>query len=131
MINKTSKFCVLMLCVFLAFGCSKNRFKKNDDLNVFSFGLTGHDAFKFCKKTDPEFIKPYSNGEYPKKTCTRYRYYTCHVNHYCNGDKDCERDATQYWTPLWDNAHGNLEKRVEITKRSCDIEQQRNSIKNK
>jgi len=44
MINKVSKFCVLTICIFLIFGCSENRFKKNDDLNVFSFGFTGHDA---------------------------------------------------------------------------------------
>jgi len=129
MINKTSKFCVLIVCSYLAFGCSENRFKKNEDINVFSFGFAGHDAFKFCKKNDSEFIKSYPNGKYPKKICTRYRTYTCHINHFCNGDKVCEDEAAEYWNPLWDNARGNLEKRISITKKVCDIEQQNNSSK--
>ena len=111
-----------MLCIFLAFGCSKNRFKKNDDLNVFSFGLAGYDDYQFCNKIDPKFIDPYSNGINPTRTCIRYQYYTCHINHFCKGDKQCEEDAAQYWTPLWDSAHGDLDKRVSITKNSCEIE---------
>ena len=130
MINKTSKFCVLMLCVFLAFGCSKNRFKKNSDLDVFTFGLAGYDDYRFCNKIDPRFIDPYPNGRNPSKTCIRYQYYTCHINHYCNGDKECEKDAT-WWLPIWQGTENDLVKRVEFTKEKCDKEQQRNSAQKK
>lgn len=122
-----------MLCVLLAFGCSGNRFKNYgmiNDFTFFTYGLLGgHDDFKFCNKIDPKFIDPYPNGINPSRICIRYQYYTCHIIHYCPNlptepeRKKCEYDAAQYWTPLWDNAHGDLEKRVSITKKVCDTEE--------
>lgn len=112
-------------------GCSGNRFKDADDTNVFTFGIRGHNAFKFCKKAEPDSIKPYISGKYPSRICTRYRRYTCHINHYCKGDKQCEYDAAQYWTPIWQGTENDLAKRVEFTKEKCDKEQQRNSVQKK
>jgi len=133
MINKT-KFYVLILLISLVFGCSKNRFKNYGMINSFTFftfgKLGGHDDYEFCKKHIPNFIGKYSNNINPSRICIRYQYYVCHIAHYCNGDKTCEEEAAQYWTPLWDNAHGDLEKRVSITKKVCDKEQQRNSGSN-
>jgi len=127
MINKLNKIIMLAICVFLTVGCSDNRFKKNWDLNIFSFGLAGYNAFKFCSKMNPKFLDPYPNGVSPSKRCIRYQYYTCHHEYYCNGDKQCEKEAAQFWTPLWDNAGGNLQKRIEITDHSCVVERQRNT----
>jgi hypothetical protein len=129
MINKINKICALFVCIFLIFGCSENRFKKNEDINVFSFGFAGYDAYQFCNKIDPRFIDKYPSGRNPSRICIRYQYYTCHIKNYCNGEKSCEEDAAQIWTPLWDNARGNLEKRISITKKVCDIEQKNNSSK--
>lgn len=117
-----------MLCVLLAFGCSGNRFKNYGMINSFTFFtyglLGGHDDFKFCNKIDPKFIDPYPNGINPSRTCIRYQYYTCHIIHYCNRDKDCERDATNWWLKPWRNAKtGELLDRETATKEICDTEE--------
>ncbi len=127
MIRKINKIILLILCTFLIFGCSENRFKKNWDLNIFSFGFVGHDAYDFCKEKIPNFIKKYSNGINPSRSCIRYQYYTCHINHYCMGDKNCDKEAAQFWTNSYfvdknGTAITDLEKRVEVTKNGCDIE---------
>jgi len=128
MINKTSK--ALLIFFLLLQSCSGNRFKDNEIAYVFSLGIAGYNESSFCIKNVPNFADKYKNGIRPSRTCDRYKYYTCHIKHYCNGDKTCEEEAAQYWTPLWDNAHGDLEKRVSITKKVCDKEQQRNSGSN-
>lgn len=122
-----NKVFVLIFCVFLVFGCSKNRFKNSSMINGFTFGLFGYDDIECRKKYDSTWMKSYSNGKYPSKICTRYKYYTCHINNYCNNDKDCEEEAALFWTPNWQNANGNLEKRVQITQKVCDIERNKNS----
>ena len=114
----------LVLCIS---GCSGNQFKDEGLKNVFTFGLFGYDDAECRKKHDITWMKSYDNGEYPSKYCVRYKYYTCHVDHYCNGDKKCEKDAAHYWTPLWRNAHRDIEKRVSISKKVCDAEEKRNS----
>lgn len=130
MINKVSK--VFIVIFLLLQSCSGNRFKDAHDTKVFSFGLRGHDAFSFCKENDPEFMSAYPNGKYPGKVCTRYRTYTCHVNNYCNGDKQCERDAAQYWLKPWrDATTKELLEPIVATREICDKEQQRNSTQKK
>jgi hypothetical protein len=136
-INEIKKI-ILITCIFLILGCSGNRFKDEGMINSFSFGLFGYDDTECREKYDPMWTKSYQNGVYPSKTCLRYRYYTCHTTHYCPNlptqveREKCNQDAAQYWTPKWTNAKGDLEKRVEITKRSCEIEQENcnNGIKN-
>jgi len=129
MIKRAGKFSVLMFCIFLLLGCSENRFKKNGDLNSFSFGFAGYDDYHYCKKFNPNFIKKYSNGVNPTRNCTRYQYYTCHITHYCNGDKQCEMDAANYWLKPWhDIKTGKLLDRATATKEICEAEEKRNSI---
>ena len=128
MIKRVSK--IFLVFLLLLQSCSGNRFKDAHDTKVFTFGLRGHDAFMFCKKNDSEFMATYLNGKYPGKICTRYRQYTCHINYYCNGDKNCEKDAT-WWLPIWQGTENDLVKRVEFTKEKCDKEKLRNSIQEK
>lgn len=134
--NRVNKFILMTLCIFLLFNCAENRFKNNFDLHVFTFGLAGYNDFKYCNKMNPEFINPYKNGVNPSKICIRYQYYTCHKTYYCPNfateeeRKKCEKDAAQYWTPQWDNAKGNLEKRVEISNKVCKSEAEKNNIIN-
>jgi hypothetical protein len=129
MVNKMNKFPVLIIFILMLLGCSENKIKNGRMIHSFTFGLFGHDAYQFCNKIDPRFIDKYPSGRNPSRICIRYQYYTCHIKNYCNGEKSCEEDAAQIWTPLWDNARGNLEKRILITKKVCDIEQQNNSSK--
>lgn len=117
-----------MLCIFLVSECSGNRFKDAGMIDSFTFGMFGYDDISCQKKYDPTWLKPYQSGVYPSRICTRYKYYTCHINNYCNGDKQCEEDAAQYWTPIWQGTENDLAKRVEFTKEKCDKEQQRNSV---
>lgn len=127
MINTVSKFFILIFYILLTFSCSDNRFKYNSDLNSFSFGFAGYDDYQFCNKIDPTFIDPYLNGKNPSKTCIYYQYYTCHINYYCKGDKQCENEATQFWLKPWrDLKTLELLDPAIATKKICDKEQQRN-----
>lgn len=138
MIRKTSNTTLLILCVFLT-GCipffSENRFVRNSVRNSFSFGLAGYDDYYYCKKFNPNFIKKYPNNVNPTRRCIHYQYYTCHVDHYCNGDKQCELEAAYYWiSHYYVDEYGKYitdpTKRVEIAKRGCEIEaKQCNSAK--
>ena len=129
MIKRTSKFSVFTFCIFLLFGCSENKIKNADMVHSFTFGMAGHDAFGFCRKIVPNFIAKYPNGVNPRRTCTNYQYYTCHVQHYCNGDKQCETDAANYWLKPWhDIKTGKLLDRVTATKEICEAEEKRNSV---
>ena len=128
MIKRTNNVTLLILILssFLFVGCSGNRFKDGEMKHVFLFGFTGHDSFKFCKQHIPSFLK-YSNGVNPSHSCNRFQYYTCHVEHYCNGDKQCELEAAQYWTsPYLVGEDGKYIKdplkRAEVSKRGCDLE---------
>lgn len=121
--NKNRVFsCGLILCLLMGFGCSGNRFKNNEQLYGFTFSLLGSSNLECQKNNDPNWLKPYDNGLNPSRTCARYKHYTCHISHYCKGDKKCEEEAAQYWTPMWQGTENDLEQRVSITKRSCEIE---------
>lgn len=39
----------------------------------------------------------YKNEVMPVKSCIHYSTYKCHINHYCDGDKQCEKEARRYW----------------------------------
>lgn len=127
-----------MLCIFLIFGCSVNRFKKSEQLFGFTFGLFGSANLDCEKKYDPNWLKPYANGIYPSRICTRYRHYTCHVTHYCpnlpteSERKKCEQDANDYWLKPWrDLKTGKLLDRVSATKEICESEYSKNNQSNK
>lgn len=118
--------CGLILCLLMGFGCSGNRFKDGETLYVFSFYLAGYDPFAFCRKKIPNFIAPYSNGINPSRICIHYQYYTCHISHYCKGDKKCEEDAA-WW--ISSNLYSpklkrllNQSESIVSTKNSCEIE---------
>jgi len=129
MINKINKYILIVSCIFLVSNCSGNRFKDGEMLNTFTFGITGYDSFKFCKKIDPYFIL-YKNGVNPRRTCIHYGYYKCHIEHYCKGDKDCEKDAQRYWIKEWKDKYGNWTDPVNATKTYCErIKKQCNSAK--
>jgi len=90
--------------------------------NSFSLGIAGYNDSSFCIKNVPNFTDKYQNGVRPSRRCNSYRYYTCHVAHYCNGDKQCEQDANSYWLPVWAGTENDLLKRIEFTEESCEIE---------
>ncbi len=123
---------LIVVSIFLT-GCapyfSENRFERNGVRNTFSFGFAGYNNYDFCKQRVPNFNAPYKNGVNPRRTCTSYQYYTCHISHYCNGDKQCEMDAANYWLKPWhDIKTGKLLDRVTATKEICEAEEKRNSI---
>lgn len=106
----------------------QNRFKKNDFIHVFSFGIMGYDDFEYCNKINQKFIDPYKNGINPSKTCLHYQYYNCHVNHYCKKDKSCEKEAALYWLKPWrDTKTRKLLDPIITTKRICEKEAERNN----
>jgi hypothetical protein len=105
---------------------SSNRFERNSIRYSFSLGLAGYNDAGFCMKHNPKFTGKYENGTRQSRICIDYQYYTCHINHYCNGDKDCEKDAA-WWLPVWQGTENDLVKRVEFTKESCEIKAKKNS----
>ena len=125
---------ILIFSVFLIFGCSENRFKKNSDSHVFTFGIAGYDDYKFCNGINPAFINRYPSGKNPSRTCIRYQYYTCHINHYCpnlpseSERKKCEQDASDYWLKPWQDIKTKkfLDK-VSATKEICNSEAAKNT----
>jgi len=114
-----SKHILTISFLILIISCSGNRFKDGEFIYTFTFGAKGYDAFKFCKKTDPDFII-YKNGVNPTRTCIHYGYYKCHIENYCKGDKDCENDVEQYWIADWKDKYGNWTDPVEATKTYCE-----------
>ena len=99
---------------------------------VFSLGIAGYNDSSFCIKNVPHFADKYENGVRPSRTCDSYRYYTCHISHYCNGDKQCESEAAVWWLKPWrDLKTRELLDPIVATKEICDKEQQRNSSQKK
>lgn len=132
MLNKNL---LIILLFFFTSGCAiKNRFVKRDLTNLATFGISkffNHNDYEFCKKIDPNFIKPYKNKVNPSKICINYQYYDCHIRYYCKGDKQCQKDAGNYWLPNWVNAKGNLEDKARISKEVCIVERNRCNNSNK
>jgi hypothetical protein len=118
--NKLLKIVFSLMLIILISGCAlKSRFVRSDILNIFTFSLAGHDPYDFCSNINSDFIKPYKNGANPSKTCINYEYYTCHINHYCNGDKKCESEARNYWIGNWTDRSGKPIDPVSAAERYC------------
>lgn len=120
MVRVINRNILIIAFLTLIVSCSGNRFKDSGALHTFTFGIKGYDAFEFCKKKDPYFIL-YKNGVNPTRTCIHYGYYKCHVEHYCNGDKDCEDDAKRYWISNdWYDEKGSKIDGLGATVRYCE-----------
>jgi hypothetical protein len=117
--RKILKFLILTILIS---GCSDNRFVRRDLVHIATIGISGffdHNDYQFCKKNNPDFIKPYKNGVEPIRTCRNQQYYVCHVSYYCKGDKQCEKDAKQYWIGEWSSGDGGVTDAVVAAGEYC------------
>ncbi len=114
------KTSTLLTLIFINSSC-ENRFAEARAIRSFSFGFVGFDEIDCQRKHNPIFPNTYKNEVIPRKICSRYFTYKCHIDHHCNGDKQCEKEAANYWLSANSGGYPNvIEESCEREKKQCD-----------